>query len=128
LRSRTAATALAAALLLALPASGQPRAPGADGRRPFIYRMETLRTPAALPESVVRTISPMRDLAQIEAVLKANDVTYAWQRGEVSTTVMTPQLVQQLEGVPPGEVFARPEPNGGVVIGVILSRRMAGTP
>lgn len=100
----------------------------APAGRPFIYRMETLRTPTPPPERVIQEISPLRDLARVEAVLKANDITYAWQRGEVSTAAMTPQLVAQLERVPPGEVFARFEPNGGIVVGVILGRRLADVP
>jgi hypothetical protein len=111
-------------LATALPTFGHsqpaPAPPSAPKR--VIYRMETLQT-KPLPAALNEKLRPLTSLQQVEELLKANDLAFAWQKVEVDSATLDPKMVVILEGLPPREVFVMPNKTGGLLIGVILDRR-----
>jgi hypothetical protein len=123
--------ALAAALaIFAAGAAGaaptQPAAPRAGGSElfpatPVIYDMETLRT-GPLPQEFLKTLEPLHTLQAVEDLLKANRIAFAWSRAQVSSGTLPASFVNQLDALPPREVFVMPGPDGAL-IGVIIGRK-----
>lgn len=120
---RTPALALIAAAMLATgpAAQGQPNPPPAAAQPPVIYIMEQLRT-GALPPELVQKLGPLNTLAEVETLLKANRIGFAWGVVEVASETMPPEWMKQLNALKPAEVFVIPAPNG-TLIGVIVGRR-----
>lgn len=107
-------------LALAAPAWAQPPPVMPIPRTAFL--METLQTAAPGPE-VIEKLKPLKTLREVEELLKANNLAFAWRRGEVETARLGPQLTEVLVKLPPKEVFVMPQKDGSLIIGVIIGQR-----
>ena len=139
--TKTLGRLAALALLAASPGLAQPaRAPARPAAPPpaaalapvpapppMIYRLELMRA-GPLPADAPQKLQPMHTMDEVERYLKANDVSFAWRRQDLDSTTAPPEFVQALEKLPPNEVFVTPQPDGGAVIGTILSRRLRPAP
>jgi hypothetical protein len=94
------------------PAAAQP--PGT------VYDTEALRT-GALPPELAQKITPLHSLAAIEDLLKQNRVSFAWGRAQMSASALPPELVKQIDSLPPGEVYMLKQGEGWIM-GVVLSK------
>ena len=110
-----AGVAVMAAIAWADPATAQ-----AAGVTYHLEMLQTERTPPGLPQR----LKPLKTLQQVEDLLKANNIPFSWRRGVLPSDRLSPQFVQALDKLPPGEVFVVPRPDDqGFVIGVILDRK-----
>ncbi len=114
---------VAVALAVAAPAAmaQAPAAPAATAQPPGpVYDTEALRT-GPLPPELVQKITPLHSLAAIEDLLKQNRVSFAWARAQMSATTLPPELVRQVDSLPPGEVYMLRQGQGWI-IGVVLGK------
>jgi hypothetical protein len=137
--TKTLGRLAALALLAASPGLAQPARPPAKPATPpaaaalapapppMIYRLELMRT-GPLPADAPQKLQPMHTMDEVERYLKANDVGFAWRRQDLDSATAPPDFVRALETLPPDEVFVTPQPDGGAVIGTILSRRLRPAP
>ena len=119
------------AALAATPAAGQTRrppaktTPNASTVPPVIpikiYVVEQVMT-AKLPPEVLKQMEPLKTLRQVEELLKANSIAYAWRKADLNTAALPPTVLQQIEALPPGEVFVLPTGNN-LTMNVIIGRR-----
>jgi hypothetical protein len=116
--------ALACASLAAAPAAAQapakPAPPGQSMLHPVIYTMEQLRTGPLTPK-IQQAIEPLNTMAEVEALLKANQVAFAWRVVDVGSDAMPPELAGQIAALKPSDVYVIPSPEGSV-IGTIIRR------
>ncbi|MGZ5948192.1 MAG: hypothetical protein ACXWKV_16600 [Caulobacteraceae bacterium] len=138
--SRTVAIAAAAALAWTAPAADaapkphkppparQPQAvpapPAAEPPR-VVYSVEQLVT-GALPPTVQTQLGPLHTLREVEDLLKAYDIAFKWNKIELRSAELQPDMVKQIDALPPGEVFVVPQgqPLGQIMVfNVILRTR-----
>jgi hypothetical protein len=93
----------------------------APAKAPVTYTIEQLRT-APLPPAIQQQMVPLHTLTEIESLLKANRIAFAWAVSDLSADALAPETASQIAALPPREVFVIPATNG-VVIGVIIGRR-----
>ena len=129
---RTLAPAIAAVLVAAAtPLAAQPRQPPAKTPNlstapPVIpikvYIVEQVVTTNKLPPQFLEQMRPLKTLRQVEELLKANSVPYAWRKTDMNSAALPPAIAKQIEAVPPGEVFVIPS-GETLTMNVILGRR-----
>ena len=105
-----------AAMALSAPAVAQ-----APAKPATLYRFEQLISPKLTPE-LLEKVKPLNTLAEIESLLKANDVPFGWRKAEVDASNLDPAVVDQIEALPPKEVFVAPQ-GETYVYSVVLSKR-----
>jgi hypothetical protein len=141
-RALSKSAALAAAVVLAGvigPAEAAPkphRPPAAGGYaapappvplalRPVVYGIEQLVTGSISPVLQAQ-MAPVHTLREVEDLLKANDVAFKWNKIEMRSADLPPEMVKQIAALPPGEVFVVPQgspPGQIMVFNVILNTR-----
>jgi hypothetical protein len=104
----------------AAPAAAAPAA-AAPAPRTITYTMEQLRTGPLSPE-IQQRMTPMNTIQEVEALLKANRIEFAWRMVEVANTALPPDLARQIAAMKPTDVYFIPSPNGAL-IGAIVSQR-----
>lgn len=120
--ARRAVAATVAAMAWAGVATAQPTPGVVPTPIPAIYDMETLRT-GPLPDEFVKQLGPLHTLQEVESLLKANRVAFAWSRNQVRSTSLPPDFVRQIDALPPHEVFVTAQSNGGWLMGAVLAKR-----
>jgi hypothetical protein len=93
----------------------------APAQAPVTYTIEQLRTGPLTP-AMQQQMVPLHTLAEVESLLKANRIAFAWTVGDLRADALAPETASQIAALPPREVFVIPAANG-VVIGVIIGRR-----
>ena len=83
--------------------------------------MEQLRTGPLSPE-IQQRMTPMNTIQEVEALLKANRIEFAWRMVEVANTALPPDLARQIAAMKPTDVYLIPSANGAL-IGAIVSQR-----
>jgi hypothetical protein len=127
---KTTLLAVLAAMAMATPLAAQPRQPPA--RTPNVltappvipnrvYVVEQVVT-AKLPAELLKQIEPLKTLRQIEELLKANSIPYAWRKADMNSAALPPEVMQLIDKLPPGEVFVLPMANN-LTMNVIVGRR-----
>jgi hypothetical protein len=101
------------------PPAAAPAAAAAP--RTITYTMEQLRTGPLSPE-IQQRMTPMNTIQEVEALLKANRIEFAWRMVEVANTALPPDLARQIAAMKPTDVYFIPSPNGAL-IGAIVSQR-----
>ena len=120
---RTLALIVAAAALAAAPAvwaQATAAAPATSPLHPVVYTMEQLRTGPITPE-IQKQLGPLNTMSEVETLLKANRIPFAWQIGDIASTALPPELAGPIAALKPADVFVVPTPNGAL-IGTILSQ------
>jgi hypothetical protein len=117
---RSKLLSLASPLLLVM-AAGAGTAAKAQAPAPVVYTIEELRT-GPIASELQQKMIPLHTLGEIEGLLKANRIAFAWGIAELSADKLTPESARQMAALPPREVFVNPGANG-VIIGVIIARR-----
>jgi hypothetical protein len=102
------------------PPAAAPAA-AAPAPRTITYTMEQLRTGPLSPE-IQQRMTPMNTIQEVEALLKANRIEFAWRMVEVANTALPPDLARQIAAMKPTDVYFIPSPNGAL-IGAIVSQR-----
>src|SRR5262245_60968658 len=100
-----AAHAQVAPPVVPLPSGAAPGSP----RNATIYLVEQLIVPGKLPPTLAEKLKPLKTLQQVEDLLKTNNLPFGWQRGQLNTALLDPRLVQEIDRLPPGEVFVIPQ-------------------
>jgi peptidyl-prolyl cis-trans isomerase C len=120
---RAAMIALALALAPAAAAAQAPAvAPPVQPLKGALYLVEQLVAVGPLPAPVTEKMRPLNSLAEVEDLLKANSIPFAWSKAELNTALLDPRLVQQIESVPAREPFIIPQ-GDRVYIMVIVGKR-----
>src|SRR2546423_1510747 len=68
-----------------------------------IYTIEQLRTGPLGPE-IHQKLVPLHTMAEVETLLKANRIPFAWTIGDVGADKMPPGMASQIAALPPREV------------------------
>jgi hypothetical protein len=102
------------------PAAPAP-APAAAAPHTITYTMEQLRTGPLSPE-IQQRMTPMNTIQEVEALLKANRIEFAWRIVEVANTALPPDFARQIAAMKPTDVYLIPSANG-TLIGAIVSQR-----
>lgn len=79
----------------------------APSAAPQLYVVEQLVT-QKLGADVLEKMKPLDTLLQVEELLKAKNIPFQWQRATFDPAKTDPQLLAQIQAVPPGEVFVVP--------------------
>jgi hypothetical protein len=102
-----------------------PTAPVAPAGPATIYRMQVIGVRQPLTPELAKQLEPFHTLDEIEALLKANRISFVWGDAEVRSTEIPPQILSQLAKLPPHEPFIAPEGQGWIA-SVILEQHPAG--
>src|SRR4051812_47302235 len=95
IRTHRLGLSVAAALSLSGPVAAQtPTKPS------VIYTVEQIVGPP-LPAELMAKIKPMQSLQEVEDLLKANSVQFAWRKAELDASTQNPELIAQIEALPP---------------------------
>src|SRR5215472_5036235 len=125
-------TALGAAASVAgaLPSAADTAAPNPAATPPpaqaepaVLYLMDQIVT-GPLPQEVLQQMQPLHKLDEVEAVLKAHKIAFAWREAEIASTQIEPGVARQINALPPHEVFVAPQGQGWI-ISVVLNTRPA---
>ena len=122
-----AALLAAGALTAAAPQAAPPApmkvapAPAQPWGSPVIYTVEELRT-GPLPLPILHELEPLHTLTEIEGVLKAHRLPFAWAIGEVRSATLPTSIITAIEKGPPHEPLVVPNAQA-TVIAVVLSKR-----
>jgi len=122
----TPALALAAALAVAAapshkaapvrpthpPPAAAPAVPDAPST---IYRIQQIAVGQPMTPELAKQLEPLHTLDDVEALLKANKITFSWRDLDVSSTRISEQMQQQIAKLPPHEPFIAAGPRGWTV-------------
>jgi hypothetical protein len=87
----------------------------------LVYTMEMIQTGPVLAD-LIEKLKPLNTMQQVEELLKANRVAFAWQIADTPSARIPAALAAQFE-TRPHEVFLLPQPRGGMVITTVLNSR-----
>jgi hypothetical protein len=118
----TAVLATASAMGFPAASAAAPiRSPPSSAAQRVIYRLELIHT-GKLSADILEKLRPLQTLDEVEGVLKANDIGFAWVKQDVDSATAQPALRNALESVPASEVFVVLQAQR-VIIGRIVERR-----
>ena len=83
-----------------------------------IFLVEQVVT-GRLPPQVLQQLQPLKTLRQVEELLKANSIPYAWRKAELNSALVPAEVMDQIRKLPPGEPFVMPS-GQNLTISVIL--------
>ena len=111
------------------PGFSEP-SPDRAGDPHVIYALEQLVT-GPIPREVLERLGPLHTLREVEDLLKANSITFKWDRVQMHSSAVPIKIIQQMAALPPGEVFVVPQgspPGQIMVFNVVLATRPDVTP
>jgi EpsD family peptidyl-prolyl cis-trans isomerase len=74
-----------------------------------VYTLDQIQFRMPADMSKIRNLEPLKTMEQVEQQLIQDRVEYRRGTGKLDTVGLNPELVRQISGLPPGEVFIVPE-------------------